>query len=107
LVSRVQRLVSIKRYCNFFQCKYFEKNNSNSTEHISKVISNLKPFRQIDLRTFYQILSSDDFAPAFMINETELLVTNSRFPKNLLISGKDLLLFHQASLTVLQNDNLS
>jgi hypothetical protein len=37
---------------------------------------------------------------AFMISEAELLLTNPSFPKELLVSGTDLFLLHEAALTL-------
>lgn len=84
---------------SIFRSKYSNLIPSKFEKPLANVLS-LSPFYvQIDFTKLLRALTSTDLHNN-MISETELLSTNPNFPKELVITGKDIILLHEAALAL-------
>jgi len=89
-----------KDIADVFRTKYCECLLSKSYISLRNLIQNMDEYSEIDLSKFYQVFAEPLQARSLMINETELLSTNPSFPKEILVTGNDLIQLHQAALHI-------
>jgi len=78
-------------YCDLLPSKFFHP--------LKLVFDTFESFKTIDLNRFLDILTNNDSVHSVLMTEKELLNTNPNFPKELVITGKDLCILHEAALS--------
>ena len=84
-----------------FRAKYNEKLPSRFFDPLHKILELIPEFKnEMKFDQFLDALTNVDTPHTILMSETELLSTNPLFPKELVITGKDICLLHEAALTI-------
>ena len=87
-----------KDIADVFRSKIWDTLPSQSLKQLYNLLNTMDDYKAIDLNKFFDVFASPFTGTSLMINETELLATNPSFPKEVLISGEDVILLHEAAL---------
>jgi hypothetical protein len=87
-----------KDIADVFRTKSLGSLRSKSLTGLQTLLSHLPEYGVMNIYDPLQkLFDHPPLANAFMISEAELLVTNPSFPKELLVSGSDLVLLHESA----------
>ncbi|OHT03740.1 hypothetical protein TRFO_06578 [Tritrichomonas foetus] len=85
-----------------FRSKYCRFVPSTFQKPLKKVLSIIPSYQKIDVELFIEKLTSHVIGSS-IISECELLSTNPSFPKELVITGRDICLLHSTALSYMDN----
>lgn len=94
-----------KDIADIFRSKFLNALPTSSLNHFNKLLAGNKDYDAIDLDKFFNVFASPFKGTSLWISETELLATNPSFPKEVLITGSDFILLHEAALAVKNIDD--
>ena len=90
-----------KDIASVFRCKYHEYIDC-APDPLAKVLSTITHFEELNFNVFFDALTAPR-VNTVLISECELLNTNPNFPKELVITGKDLCLLHAMAKSLPEN----
>ncbi|EAY12911.1 hypothetical protein TVAG_430780 [Trichomonas vaginalis G3] len=89
-----------KDIADVFRSKFISSLPSTSINHLTKLLALDEHYIAIDLDKFFDVFAAPFTGTSLWISETELLATNPSFPKEVLITGSDVILMHEAAASV-------
>ena len=81
-----------KDIASVYRCKYHPYMNF-APDPLERILETIPSFKELDFNAFFDALTAPR-TNTVLISECELLNTNPNFPKELVITGKDLCLLH-------------
>jgi hypothetical protein len=89
-----------KDIADVFRTKNISSLKSRGLTGLKSLLESIPAYNEMDIdEPLSKIVGQAPPANPFMISESELLSTNPSFPKELLVTGTDLVLLHEAAIT--------
>ena len=93
-----------KDISSVFRSKYNHLLKSSFYHPLRDILDTIQSFQEFDFIIFFDKLTNNNLKPNLLISEKELLNTNPNFPKELIITGRDLCLLHEAAVLIPENN---
>ena len=89
-----------KDISSVFRARYASMLPTAFFNPLTKILELIPEFAELDFNVFLDSLTNKETPHTILMSETELLHTNPLFPKELVITGKDICYLHEAALSV-------